>query len=290
MTNPKPTPLDIVAIRRHILSQLGVGGWVGKNSTSTKTTWVCRFGVPAKNGASSVDNLPKLVDAVPNQDADFQEADFAGKDVDGKDFNSKRLNGLSNTTQQQTAHLSQTSLSQSAKSSKQLPSDTAKSSVAKQPSTNPIRLKIAKSLRGIQITGQIKLYAIRHKNLLLLADGYYLADDLSKTTYDKLVAYLAKQDNQTQTQLISPAKVGDDGQFTDTRSLICQLLLYKLCQDEPIELVLLTPLSPTIDLGGLSSHQIQGLIHEQILNNHHAKKVFWQWLSRYQKGDLNDDG
>lgn len=289
MTNPKPTPLDIVAIRRHILSQLGVGGWVGKNSTSTKTTWVCRFGVPAKNGTSSVGNLPKLVDAVPNQDADFQEADFDNKGFESKDFQSKEFNGLSPTTAKQTTSLPQSSLPQSSPTAiNRSPSDTAKPLVPYQP--NSIRLKIAKSLRGIQITGQIKLYAIRHKNLLLLADGYYLADDLSKTTYDKLVAYLAKQDNQTQTQLISPAKVGDDGQFTDTRSLICQLLLYKLCQDEPIELVLLTPLSPTIDLGGLSSHQIQGLIHEQILNNHHAKKVFWQWLSRYQKGDLNDDG
>lgn len=293
MTNPKPTPLDIVAIRRHILSQLGIGGWVGKNSTSTKMTWHCRFGVPAKNGMPLAGNLPKLVDAVPNQDADFQNTDIESTDLKSKDIKSKgiesnSLDGLSPTTPKQTAHLPQSPVSHPAPSTIKQASD--KPSVAEQSALKPIRLKIAKSLRGIQVVGKIQLSAIRYKNLLLLADDYYL-DDSSKTTYDKLESYLIKQDSNTQTQMISPVKIDDDDeQFTDHSSLICQLFLHQLCQDKPIELVLLTPLSPTIDLGELLNHQVQGLVHEQILNNYHAKQVFWQWLSRYQKGDLNDDG
>lgn len=288
MTDPSPTPLDIVAIRRHILSQLGVGGWVGKNSTITKMTWHCRFGVPAKNGMPLAGNLPKLVDAVPNQDADFQETDFDNKGFESKDFQSKEFNGLSPTTAKQTTSLPQSPVSHPALSTIKQASD--KPSVAEQSALKPIRLKIAKSLRGIQVVGKIQLSAIRYKNLLLLADDYYL-DDSSKTTYDKLESYLIKQDSNTQTQMISPVKIDDDDeQFTDNSSLICQLFLHQLCQDKPIELVLLTPLSPTIDLGELLNHQVQGLVHEQILNNYHAKQVFWQWLSRYQKGDLNDDG
>lgn len=37
------TPLDLVAVRRHILSQLGIGLWVDKNTHTQQTEWACRM-------------------------------------------------------------------------------------------------------------------------------------------------------------------------------------------------------------------------------------------------------
>lgn len=37
------TPLDVVAVRRHILSQLGIGLWVDKNTHTQQTGWTCRM-------------------------------------------------------------------------------------------------------------------------------------------------------------------------------------------------------------------------------------------------------
>lgn len=53
------TPLDVQAIRRHILATMGFGLWVGRDSTSTSRHLPCRFSVPKPQINSTTKNKPK---------------------------------------------------------------------------------------------------------------------------------------------------------------------------------------------------------------------------------------
>lgn len=265
-------PLDMLALQRHMLSQMGVGFWVGRQAptrTFDPSLYLRRAGEPTSDTANvrqkDFEQTPPVQTLNPSPDKQVPPP-------------SKALNDLT------TPHLPTNNQINTQTDNKLKPPVTPTPIVQ---AVKPQRPNIAlpKFLDGLSVqVERFGLFGVRYGDWVLIVDEAFL----NQHTYElwtALISALKKQQPNALSLHIGYPLVANDYpeyQHYHQGTMVLLGFLIRLCYDvehTPLKVAFLTPISQGIDFGALQScvkTDIPSL--DQIVINPLLKHSLWQLL------------
>lgn len=262
------TPLDLIAIRQHMLREMGVVAWALK---STKTITI--------NNQYHSRLTPQLADKNLVKKENTQTNILNNP--------AELTNQITNTIPTTIQKTTDNDLSISKNETKSNQTDTIKTDIIKNSehitTSTFVTLILPEKFTGIQVTvNKFSLSGIAYHNWVVLIDNFLINDEqkmIWQSLMDKLTA-----NGGFALQVQYPLVVNDYPEYENfsqgTHSLLGFLL--RLCgnaeQKGELKIALLTPLSDGIDLGNLKSYCQTTPTLKQMAEFGEYKKQFWQLL------------
>lgn len=308
----KATPLDLTALRQHMLGQMGVGLWASQKGRVYELPPVVadRLSVSARfwQMDSSVQSGKANPDTVQGVESGLQAGLSSTKGGLGGALNDEIEKGLSDglhkglkqnpslSTHDDTKNpnFSQNpqapSIYGQAQTSQSMPHQRAEVSRAlgqvPSQSTRPA-INVPKYLQGLSVkAAAFEYWGLRYGAWLLLADASHM-DTAARGVWQSLAEALKKQSDKTVAlRLKYPLVVNDYPEYQHYEQGHHALLGFflRLCadgigQDEPpFSVLCLTPFGERVDFGGLLTYKKDAPSLRQMWETPEYKKQLWQML------------
>lgn len=282
----KSTPLDLIAIRQHILAELGVVAWALKGNPTivNSKTYQSRLIHHDDNVAQSQNfaTMDKLIHT-PISHSPISEHQIHAKQHSQSQTNQNQSNPLKQPHKENNYALG-ASLADNGKVTHALPHAKPLQTTTHIPnqthSTPIIQTALPEMFMGITANVErFELLGISYQNWAILADNAFM-NATQKSIWLSLAQKLT-QEGALSLQVHYPLVANEYREYENfaqgTHSLLGFLL--RLCANKPsLKLALLTPLPDGIDLGNLKALIETTPTLQEMGQNPQAKKTFWQLL------------
>lgn len=267
----KSTPLDLIAIRQHILAELGVVAWALKTDETNINPKTYQSRLQFSQQTNTIDGNPLIQDKLITEQHIINNSKINTPNIGLSDI--QALNHYGQLSSQKTLTQNEHKINPQNIKINHASQHSPSLSVA-------ISTPLPELFIGVNVLiEQFNLSGIAYQDWVILADNAFM-DANQKSIWHSLVDKLTTK-GALSLQVHYPLVVNEYREYENflqgTHSLLGFLL--RLCANKPQpKLVLLTPLSDGIELGCLNTYRHTTPTLAQMAEFAEHKKTFWQLL------------